>query len=105
MNYYPDRWVIVDHGEEYGVDRYAVFAGWSGGYTYGADWRRSSPIVSVVKTDKEIQCTTLSGSVYNLYLDSIGFTGYSAEVAGASELITIDEIEDVLECLKHFVKG
>ena len=46
MSYFPHNWVVIDYGEEYAAtQRYAILAGWYGGFTGIDSWKRSSPIV------------------------------------------------------------
>ena len=53
--YHPDKWTIIDYGDEWNEDRYAIIAGWGGSFTWGASWKRSSPIQSVgIVTGKQI---------------------------------------------------
>lgn len=33
--YHPDRWTIIDYGEKFKEDRYAIIAGWGGSFTWG----------------------------------------------------------------------
>lgn len=61
-DYRPDAWVLMRNN-----DWDAVFCGWGGGYTYGASWKRSSPIVSATKGDDGFYVKTESGSTYFLH--------------------------------------
>ena len=95
--YHPDKWTIVDYGEKFKEDRYAIMAGWGGSFVYGASWKRSSPILSVVECEGGWIASTLSGSQYLLHKKRHGVTSQTAMIICNNSLV---EVENVVELLK-----
>ena len=94
---YPDRWEMVDFGDPFGVDRYAVFATWLGGYTTGDNWKRSSPIRKIEEIEASYVCTTHSGAEYILQKGYEGTSMWSAGIlASAESFLTVVDIKDVV---------
>ena len=105
MNEYcPDRWVIVDYGGANGKDRYAIMAGWRGGYLYGDSWRRSSPLTSAVKKEDGWVVETGSGSRYFLSEKSIGVTMTTQSLIVQMPVIVIDDVFEISGVF-HSLKG
>ena len=77
MLYTPDKWVIVDTGETK-----KVFATWFGGYLSGESWKLSSGTLEIKDCGDYWELPQHSGSVYKLFKDSEGTTGWSAGVLG-----------------------
>ena len=99
--YIPDKWVIVDYGQDYIYeDRYAVLAGWWGNFVTSDSWKRSSPIVKWEMETGKIVATTSSGSKYILVEGSIGVTMLTASLIAQASLTVVDEWNDVLEIAK-----
>ena len=39
MNNFPHKWVVIDYGKEYeDTQRYAILAGWYGGFAGSDSW-------------------------------------------------------------------
>lgn len=94
--YTPDKWVIIDHSPQYPADeRYAVLAGWGGGFTTGASWKRSSPIVSVEETEEAWNVRTYSGALYILRKGGHGVTGQTASLVAQAQLTMLTEDETI----------
>ena len=101
MNYFPHKWVVIDYGEEY-TQRYAILAGWYGGFAGSNSWKRSSSIVSVeVVDDKQIVATTYSGSKYVLYKSCVGTTMLTQSLLSQAQLEVVDEWEEIVQKLKE----
>ena len=104
-SYTPDKWNIIDYSSQYSdKDRYAVMAGWGGGYTTGASWKRSSPIIAVQDGGDCWNVYTLSGSLYVLRKLSYGVVGITAQLISQANLGVLTE-EDTVELFTKFVKG
>ncbi len=102
---FPDRWEIVDFGEKYGEDRYAVFATWLGGYTTGDNWKRSSPIRKIEEIEASYVCTTHSGAEYILQKGYEGTSVWSESIlASAGSFLTVVDIKDVVMFLQNLDK-
>lgn len=103
-SYTPDKWTIIDYSSQYSDDeRYAVMAGWGGGYTTGASWKRSSPIVAVQDGGDCWNVYTFSGSMYVLRKLSHGVTGMTAQLISQASLDVLEE-EAVVELFTKFAK-
>lgn len=99
--YIPERWIIVDYGDSCANDeRYAVLAGWYGGFVGSNCWKRSSPIVKWEEGEWVLRCTTKSGSVYVLYEGAIGVTMLTASLMVQASLTVVDVWDSVLEIAK-----
>ena len=98
--YTPDKFVVIDYGQTYGKDRYAILAGWYGGFAGSNSWKRSSSIQHTdFISDDQICCTTYSGSKYMLCKGCVGFTMLmSRQIAGTS----LDTLQDWDEIVKAF---
>lgn len=77
-SYHPDHWSIVQF-EHNGKTHYKVLADWSGSYLYGASWKLSSGITSIVEEVNQYVITNHSGSVYYCRKggDGLGLMGAS----------------------------
>jgi hypothetical protein len=66
MDNTPDNWVVleIDTGNR---KVKVLLVGWSGGYTQGDSWKRSSELVSVEKQDNYYIFTTYTGSKYTCH--------------------------------------
>lgn len=99
--YYPDRWIMIDYGEEYGAERYAVLASWYGGFAGSDYWRRSSPIVSIeLKSSEMAVATTRSGSQYFLHQNAEGQSLLISQLLANADLKTADDLNEVIEFLR-----
>lgn len=79
MTYTPNRWVVlkVDNGTQI-VNK--VFAGWSGGYLDGDDWRLNSGNLLETEFADRWEFTGYSGSVYICYKHNYGMNSYMQSV-------------------------
>ena len=103
-SYSPDKWTIIDYSSQYpDKDRYAVMAGWGGGFTTGASWKRSSPIIAVQDGGECWNVCTLSGSMYVLRKLAHGVTGMTAQLISQASLDVLTE-EAVVELFTKFAK-
>lgn len=103
-SYSPDKWTIIDYSSQYSdKDRYAVMAGWGGGFTTGASWKRSSPIIAVQDGVECWNVYTLSGSLYVLRKLAHGVTGMTAQLISQASLTVLTE-EAVVELFTKFSK-
>lgn len=100
--YIPDKFVIIDYGNKYEQDeRYAVLAGWYGGFAGSDHWKRSSPVVRwEQESDTKLIAHTLSGSKYVLYKNYIGFTMLTQSLISQTTLKTVDEWEEIVKIAK-----
>ena len=104
--YTPDKWVIVDYGNEYpDTQRYAVLAGWYGGFAGSNSWKRSSPVVKFGIGDNKIRAYTESGSIYHLHCWAIGVTMVTSSLIHAASLEVLEELEDIFSVIKGFKNG
>lgn len=103
--YTPDKFVLIDYGTDYPPkERYAVLAGFYGGFAGSNSWKRSSPIACVeVVDDKEIVATTYSGSKYVLYKTCVGTTMLTQSLLSQAQLDVVDEWEEIVQKLKENV--
>ena len=102
MNYFPHKWVVIDYGEEYEeTQRYAILAGWYGGFTGSNSWKRSSPIVKWKVDGDDLVAYTESGSKYILHKEAIGVTMMTQSLISEAGLTVLSEIEDVCKLLKN----
>ena len=99
MNYFPHKWVVIDYGEEY-TQRYAILAGWYGGFAGSNSWKRSSPVVEWDFKDGGIEATTESGSKYVLHESTIGVTMLTQSLISEAGLTVISEWEELVHKLK-----
>lgn len=103
-SYTPDKWTIIDYSSQYpDKDRYAVMAGWGGGFTIGASWKRSSPIIAVQEGGECWNVCTLSGSMYVLRKLAHGVTGMTAQLISQASLDVLTE-EAVADLFAKFAK-
>ena len=101
MNNFPHRWVVIDYGEEYAdTQRYAILAGWYGGYAGSNSWKRSSPVVEWDFKEDDLEVTTESGSKYVLHKGAIGVTMLTQSLISDAGLTVVFKWEDVCKLLK-----
>ena len=102
MNYFPHRWVVIDYGEEVGFapQRYAILAGWYGGFAGSDSWKRSSPVVEWDFKEYGLDVSTESGSKYVLHKDIIGVTMLTQSLISEAGLTVVSEWEDVCKLVK-----
>jgi len=79
--YSPDQWVLVKlSGSEVPKPIYKVFAGWTGGFAQGDEWRLSSAIQKITKKSYGWKIENASGSIYRCHENSTGYTVYMKSV-------------------------
>ena len=101
MNYFPHKWVVVDYGEEYAAtQRYAILAGWYGGFAGSDSWKRSSPVVEWDFKEDGLEVSTESGSKYVLHKGAIGVTMLTQSLVSDAGLTVVAKWEDVCELVK-----
>ena len=102
MNYFPHKWVVIDYGEEVGLaqQRYAILAGWYGGFAGSDSWKRSSPVVEWDFKEYGLDVSTESGSKYVLHKDIIGVTMLTQSLISDAGLTVVSEWEDVCKLVK-----
>ena len=102
MNYFPHRWVVIDYGEEVGFapQRYAILAGWYGGFAGSDSWKRSSPVVEWDFKEYGLDVSTESGSKYVLHKGTIGVTMLTQSLISDAGLTVVSEWEDVCKLVK-----
>ena len=101
MNYFPHKWVVIDYGDGYiATQRYAILAGWYGGFAGSDSWRRSSPIVKWDFKEDDLEATTESGSKYVLHKGAIGVTMLTQSLISDAGLTVVSEWEDVCKLVK-----
>ena len=101
MNYFPHKWVVIDYGEEYAdVQRYAILAGWYGGFAGSDSWKRSSPVVEWDFKEDGLEVTTESGSKYVLHKKAIGVTMLTQSLISGAGLTVVSKWEDVCKLVK-----
>ena len=102
MKYFPNKWVVIDYGEEVGLapQRYAILAGWYGGFAGSNSWKRSSPVVEWDFKEGGLEVTTETGSKYVLHESTIGVTMLTQSLISEAGLTVICEWEDVCKLLK-----
>lgn len=100
--YLPDKFVLIDYGTDHSPkERYAVLAGFYGGFAGSNSWKRSSSIVSVeVVDDKQIVATTYSGSRYILHKACVGTTMLTQSLLSQAQLDVVDEWEGIVKIAK-----
>ena len=100
--YLPDKFVLIDYGTDHSPkERYAVLAGFYGGFAGSNSWKRSSSIsFAEVVDDKQIVATTYSGSKYVLYKACVGTTMVTQSLLSQAQLETIDEWEEIVKIAK-----
>ena len=105
MNYFPHKWVVIDYGEEvgYAPQRYAILAGWYGGFAGSDSWKRSSPVVEWDFKEDGLEVTTESGSKYVLHKGAIGVTMLTQSLISDAGLIVLCEWEEIVHKLKENV--
>ena len=103
MNYFPHKWVVIDYGEEVGLapQRYAILAGWYGGFAGSDSWKRSSPVVEWDFKEDGLEVTTESGSKYVLHKGAIGVTMLTQSLISDAGLVVLCEWEEVVHKLKE----
>lgn len=102
MNYFPHKWVVIDYGKEvgYAPQRYAILAGWYGGFAGGDSWKRSSPIVEWDFKEDGLEVSTESGSKYVLHESTIGVTMLTQSLISEAGLAVVSKWEDVCKLVK-----
>ena len=102
MNYFPHRWVVIDYGKEVGLapQRYAILAGWYGGFAGIDSWKRSSLVVEWDLKEDDLEVTTESGSKYVLHKGTIGVTMLTQSLISDAGLTVVSEWEDVCKLVK-----
>ena len=101
MSYFPHKWVVIDYGEEYAAtQRYAILAGWYGGFIGSNSWKRSSPVVEWDFKEDDLEVTTESGSKYVLHKGAIGVTMLTQSLISRAGLTVVSEWEDVCKLVK-----
>ena len=102
MNYFPHKWVVIDYGEEVGFapQRYAILAGWYGGFSGSDSWKRSSPVVEWDFKEDDLEVTTESGSKYILHKGAIGVTMLTQSLISEAGLTVVYKWEDVCKLVK-----
>lgn len=101
MNNFPHKWVVIDYGEEYEeTQRYAILAGWYGGFAGSDSWKRSSPIVEWDFKEDDLEVTTESGSKYVLHKGAIGVTMLTQSLISDAGLTVMYKWEDVCKLAK-----
>lgn len=99
--YIPDKFVVIDYGEQYAEEQYAILAGWYGGFAGSDHWKRSSPIVKwEQEDDAKIVAHTLSGSQYVLYENCIGFTMLTQSLISQTTLKTLSGWKEIVKIAK-----
>lgn len=98
--YSPDRWVVL----KYDDDVYAILGGWSGGYTTGDSWRRSTAIQFVVEYDKVYEVHNKSGSVYMLPKDAYGMNSIMSHIFPSLGACTALDKDKALEVIDFYTK-
>lgn len=101
MSNFPHKWVVIDYGEEYAdAQRYAILAGWYGGFAGSDSWKRSSPIVGWHFKEDSLEVTTESGSKYVLHKGAIGVTMLTQSLVSDAGLTVVSKWEDVCKLVK-----
>ena len=105
MSYFPHKWVVIDYGEEvgYAPQRYAILAGWYGGFAGSNSWKRSSPVVEWYLKEDDLEVTTESGSKYVLHKGAIGVTMLTQSLISEAGLVVLCEWEEIVHKLKENV--
>ena len=105
MSYFPHKWVVIDYGKEVGFapQRYAILAGWYGGFAGSDSWKRSSPVVEWDFKEDDLEVTTESGSKYILHKGAIGVTMLTQSLLSQAQLDVVEEWEDIVKKLKENV--
>lgn len=104
MGYFPHKWVVIDYGKEYeATQRYAILAGWYGGFAGSDSWKRSSPIVEWDFKEDSLEVTTESGSKYILHEKAIGVTMLTQSLISDAGLTVLCEWEEIVKKLKENV--
>ena len=105
MNYFPHKWVVIDYGEEVGCapQRYAILAGWYGGFAGSDSWKRSSPVVEWDFKEDDLEVTTESGSKYILHKGAIGVTMLTQSLISEAGLVVLCEWEEIVHKLEENV--
>ena len=99
--YTPDKFVLIDYGTAYPPEqRYAILAGFYGGFAGSNSWRRSSPIVEWDVDGDDLVASTESGSKYILHKKAIGVTMMTQSLISDAGLTVLSDIEDVCKLLK-----
>ena len=99
--YTPDKFVVIDYGNKYSIDeRYAILAGFYGGFAGNNSWKRSSPVVKWDVEGDTIIAHTFSGSKYVLHKGCVGWTMLTQSLASQASLTTIEEWEEIVKIAK-----
>lgn len=80
MNYFPERWVVVEIQHKDTPVIYKIFACWYGGYTSSNNWRLNSGITKATLDGDMYTFEGNSGSVYTCHKDAWGTSGYGLSV-------------------------
>ena len=102
MNNFPHKWVVIDYGEEVGLapQRYAILAGWYGGFAGSDSWKRSSPVVKWDFKEDDLEVSTESGNKYVLHKGAIGVTMLTQSLISEAGLTVVSKWEDVCKLVK-----
>ena len=103
MSYFPHKWVVIDYGEEvgYAPQRYAILAGWYGGFAGSDSWKRSSPVVKWDVDGDSLEASTESGSKYILHKGAIGVTMLTQSLISGAGLVVVSKWEEIVQKLKE----
>lgn len=99
--YSPDRWVVLYYPKE---DVNAILGGWSGGYTTGDSWRRSTAIQHVVEHDEHYEVHNRSGSVYMLRKDAYGINSIMSQLLPSLGSTMVLDEDDALVIIDFYTK-
>jgi hypothetical protein len=82
MNYYTDKWVIVELSTPKKEIIYKIAGSWFGGYMGSDSWKISSGLEPGVILDKNnfYVSPQTSGSVYHLHPDVYGMSMYTESI-------------------------
>ena len=101
MNNFPHKWVVIDYGKECAdTQRYAILAGWYGGFAGSDSWKRSSPIAEWDFKEDDLEVSTESGSKYVLHKGAIGVTMLTQSLISEAGLTVVSKWEDVCKLVK-----
>ena len=105
MIYFPHKWVVIDYGKEVGLapQRYAILAGWYGGFAGIDSWKRSSPVVEWDFKEDDLEVSTESGSKYLLHKGAIGVTMLTQSLISDAGLTVVSKWEEIVQKLKENV--
>ena len=83
--------------------RYAILAGWYGGFAGSDSWKRSSPVVEWDFKEDGLEVSTESGSKYVLHKGAIGVTMLTQSLISEAGLVVLCEWEEIVHKLKENV--